>query len=162
MPEEEYVKYLEFLQKIISRMNSNSFMIKRWTITIVSGFIALAAKSGNIYYLLSAVIPAFMFWLLDSYYLHMERKYRKLYENVIIKYSNNDDSLHMFELNIPNDIENEEHYIDALKSKTEGWLYGTTIGLLLVIVGIVVIPKIMCLFAIFIIFMIMYLFLVKH
>ncbi len=44
---ERKIKHLEFIQIVISRMNSNSFLIKGWTITLMSALFALAAKDTN-------------------------------------------------------------------------------------------------------------------
>lgn len=74
------LKYLEFIQAIITRMNSNSFMLKGWGITLVSALFALAAKDTNPLYVLVAYIPLPAFWLLDGFYLSQERQYRDLYK----------------------------------------------------------------------------------
>lgn len=79
---EEKLKYLEFIQGVITRMNSNSFSIKTWMITILSAFLALYANSSNELYLLIAACPTLLFWLFDTYYLAMERQYRNLYNEV--------------------------------------------------------------------------------
>lgn len=72
-------KHFDYLQAIITRMNTNSFMIKGWTVTIVSALLALAASTKNTLYLQIAVLPVLMFWILDSFYLVQERKFRILY-----------------------------------------------------------------------------------
>jgi len=77
---EAKLKYLEFIQAIITRMNSNSFMLKGWCITLVSALFALAAKDTNPLYVLVAYIPLPSFWLLDGFYLSQERQYRDLYK----------------------------------------------------------------------------------
>jgi len=58
-------KHLEFIQNIITRMNANSFMIKGWTITLVSALFALAAKDANMNYVLISYIVLPVFWILD-------------------------------------------------------------------------------------------------
>ena len=47
---EQKMKHLEFIQNVITRMNSNSFLIKGWAITLVSALFALAANGSNIHY----------------------------------------------------------------------------------------------------------------
>lgn len=79
---DEKIKHLEFIQIIITRMNTNSFQIKGWNITIVSAFLAVFASNGNEYLLITAILPPLMFWFLDSYYLMMERRFRGLYADV--------------------------------------------------------------------------------
>jgi len=78
----EEMKHLEFIQNIITRMNTNSFQIKGWTVTLVSALLALFASTKNDYFVLAAIFPAVVLWLLDSYYLMQERKFRGLYDDV--------------------------------------------------------------------------------
>jgi len=81
---ESKLKHLEFVQGVITRMNSNSFSMKGWMITIVAGFLAIfaAGKELNEIFLFVAVAPTLLFWLLDTYYLQLEKKYRLLYDEV--------------------------------------------------------------------------------
>jgi len=77
---EEKLKHLEFIQSVITRMNSNSFLIKGWTVTLVSAVFALAAKDTNPSFVLIAYIPIPMFWGLDAFFLSQERQYRALFD----------------------------------------------------------------------------------
>lgn len=79
---ENKIKHLEMIQVVINRMASNSFMIKGWSVAIVSALFALAAKEANYRFVLIGYFAVFMFWILDGYYLYQERLFRKLYENV--------------------------------------------------------------------------------
>ena len=80
--EPEKLKHLEFIQNIITRMNTNSFQIKGWAITIVSATLALYASTKNECFIIVGVVPALIFWFLDAYYLTQERKFRGLYNDV--------------------------------------------------------------------------------
>ena len=80
---EAKLKHLEMIQAIINRMASNSFLFKGWSISIIAGLTAFAAKDANKYLLGVSAIAAVMFWLVDAYYLMLERAFRKLYEEVI-------------------------------------------------------------------------------
>jgi hypothetical protein len=75
-------KHLEFTQGVINRMGQNSFLIKGWTVTLVSALFALAAKDSNQKFVIVAYFPTVVFWLLDSYYLYQERLFRKVYDDV--------------------------------------------------------------------------------
>jgi hypothetical protein len=75
-------KHLEFIQNTINRMASNLFLLKGWTVTLIAALFALAAKESKPFYFLLAYFPAFMFWLLDGYFLSQERRFRSLYEHV--------------------------------------------------------------------------------
>jgi hypothetical protein len=78
-------KHLDFIQDVITRMNSNSFLIKGWTITLVSALFALAAKDANVNYVLVSYIVIPVFWVLDGFYISRERQYRDLYAVVATK-----------------------------------------------------------------------------
>lgn len=62
---EEKLKHLEFIQNTITRMASNSFMLKGWRITIIAALIALSIKESDFRLYLAAVIPTIMFWILS-------------------------------------------------------------------------------------------------
>ena len=79
---DEKLKHLEFIQNVITRMNTNSFQIKGWTVFIVSAILAVYASTKNYYFLLSGIFPTLIFWFLDTYYLTQERKFRGLYNDV--------------------------------------------------------------------------------
>jgi hypothetical protein len=78
----EQIKHLEFIQGVITRMNSNSFQMKGWMVAIVSALLAIYASTQNNRFALVAVIPTLLFWGLDAYYLQQERKFRGLYNDV--------------------------------------------------------------------------------
>jgi hypothetical protein len=79
------LKHLEFIQNIITRMNSNSFLIKGWSITLVSALFALAAKDANVNYVLVTYVVIPVFWILDGFFIATERKFRDLYKEVAEK-----------------------------------------------------------------------------
>ena len=79
---ENKLKHLEFIQNIITRMNTNSFQIKGMSITITAALLALTASDYNISYISIVYFALFVFWGLDAYYLSQEKGYRKLYEEV--------------------------------------------------------------------------------
>ena len=79
---EDKRKHLEFIENTITRMNTNSFIIKGWVITLVSALFALAAKDVNRLYLSIAYVPIPMFWIIDGFHLSKERQFRELYEKV--------------------------------------------------------------------------------
>jgi len=80
---EKDIKHLEFIQNIISRMNTNSFQIKGLTIAIVSAQLAFYASEKNPDFILISIFPLILFWFLDSYYLTQERKFRGLYNDLL-------------------------------------------------------------------------------
>ncbi len=79
---EDKLKHLEFAQGVINRMGQNSFLIKGWTVTLISALFALAAKDSNQKFIIVAYFPTIIFWLLDSYFLYQERLFRKVYTHI--------------------------------------------------------------------------------
>lgn len=74
--------HLQFLQTTIGRMAQNSFSLKAWAVTLVSGMFVLAAHQSNLLVVLLGYFPLCAFWVLDAYYLRQERLFRKLYDKV--------------------------------------------------------------------------------
>ena len=75
-------KHLEFIQAVISRTAGNSFLIRGWSVTLVSALFALAAKDADGRFVVISYFPCIMFWCLDAYFLSQERKFRSLYDAV--------------------------------------------------------------------------------
>lgn len=123
------IKHLEFLQNIITRMNSNSFLIKGWTITIISALLALSSKEANInfIYILFVVIPSF--WILDGFYLSQERQYRALYNLVCSK----TDDVIDFNMDVSGFNKGNRTWLCSILSKTLIYFYGISLGTVLTI-----------------------------
>jgi hypothetical protein len=79
------LKHLEFIQAVISRMATNSFLFKGWAITIAAGLAAFAAVESRTALLVLALASTVMFWGLDGYYLWLERCFIKLHNEVAAK-----------------------------------------------------------------------------
>ena len=79
-------EHLEMIQNIISRMNSNSFTLKGMVVLIVTACFGIYTANTNInaIILLLPIIPIIIVCLLDMYYLLLERKFRYLYDDVIL------------------------------------------------------------------------------
>jgi len=75
-------KHLELIQAVITRMAGNSFLIRGWSVTLVSALFALAAKDADRAFVVVSYFPCLMFWCLDAFYLAQERKFRSLYDSV--------------------------------------------------------------------------------
>ena len=76
--------HLLMIQEIINRMARNSFAIKGWAIGIMIAVYAFAGESTHKAVLIT-LIPLIVFWILDAYYLMLERKFRALYDDVRLK-----------------------------------------------------------------------------
>lgn len=123
------LKHLEFIQSVITRMNSNSFLIKGWMITLVSALFALAAKDANIHYVLITYIVTPIFWFLDGFFLSQERQYRELYDVVRQK------ALDTIDFSMNASIYNKERntWFRSIFSKTLFPFYGITLTVTLVV-----------------------------
>lgn len=76
--------HLSFLQSIITRMAENSFKCKGWAITICSAILVLFIQNdvkNNMIWI--TVIPMSMFFVLDSYYLALEKHFRDKYNELV-------------------------------------------------------------------------------
>lgn len=118
---ENKLKYLEFLQNVITRMNGNSFLIKGWTITLVSALFALAAKDANLKFAIISYIVIPVFWSLDGFYLSTERQYRALYCQVALIKKDEDIN---FCMNASNFESEDRTWFRASFSKTLLLFYG--------------------------------------
>ncbi len=74
--------HLEIIQGVINRLSHNSFLLKGWSVVLVSAMFALAAKDSQLMFVYLAYFPAIAFWCLDGYFLRQERLFRKLYDRV--------------------------------------------------------------------------------
>lgn len=79
---EAKLKHLEFIQSVIARMSTSSFLFKGWAITIAGALAAFAAVDSKWGLLAIAIISTVLFWGLDGYYLWLERCFIKLHETV--------------------------------------------------------------------------------
>jgi len=129
---EAKIRHLEMVQGIITRMATNSFLLKGWAVTLVAGIFMLAIKDSNPLYFLITLIPTILFWFLDSYYLQLERKYRILYNKIRLEKPDL-----TFVLSVPKSCqEDKTNYRQSLLSKTEMGFY-VPFAILVLIVTII-------------------------
>lgn len=76
------IAHLGFIQAIISRMASNAFAIKGWSVSITAAIVAAGIALKSIPIILVALIPVVTFIVLDSYFFLQEKNFRKLYDTV--------------------------------------------------------------------------------
>lgn len=77
-------KHLDYIHNTINRMSTNSFIVKGWLITLISAIFVLSDKTTNQDYLFISLLTIPVFWYLNAFFLKIERKYRKLYDDVRI------------------------------------------------------------------------------
>ena len=99
-------------------MGQNAFQAKAWCITVVAAvLIFYLGKDASGQHLICTIIACAvtaLFCLLDSYYLYLERGYRKLYQYAA-------------------GLESISQYLKALFSISTGLFYGAIILLLIVL-----------------------------
>ncbi|HDZ9392165.1 TPA: hypothetical protein RUZ63_003394 [Vibrio cholerae] len=126
------LKHLEMIQGVINRMAGNSFLLKGWSVTLVSALFALAAKDANQYFIYLAYFPCVVFWSLDGYFLWQERMYRKLYQNVT---KVNEDKID-FSLNAEAFKSEVSTWLETCFSVTLRMFHGTIFGVIVLIMFI--------------------------
>jgi len=123
------LKHLEFIQEAIKRMAGNSFLLRGWSITLVIAIITLASQTYKPIYFWIALFITVVFWLLDSYYLFQERRFRCLYELVRVK----DPSSIDFSMTLPKNHCANCSWFSAAKSPIFTVFYGLITLILIVI-----------------------------
>ena len=129
--DQEKIKHLEFIQNIITRMNTNSFQIKTFGITIISALLVIYASNKNEMFIIISIIATSLFWFLDTYYLQQERKFRGVYNN--ISGLKKDIDIKNFEMPIHKFTGGDYNYFKVLISKTIFFFYGFIILILAVL-----------------------------
>jgi len=130
---ENKLKHLDFLQLVITRMNVNSFLLKGWAVTLVSALFAFAARDTNIKYVIITYLSTPIFWLLDGYYLSLERQYRELYDVVRKKDEIDID----FDLNARPYNKGKNMWLPSVLSATLITFYGILLIITLVIMFVI-------------------------
>jgi hypothetical protein len=126
-------KHLEFIQLVITRMNVNSFLLKGWSVTLVAALFAFATKDSDISYVIITYISTPIFWLLDAYYLSLERQYRGLYNSVKNKEEKNID----FDMNAKPFDKGKDSWLSSIFSVTLLFFYGGLTAITLIIMYVI-------------------------
>ena len=131
---ESKLKHLELIQGVINRMAGNSFLLKGWSVTLVSALFALAAKDSNQFFIYLAYFPCVAFWGLDGYFLWQERMYRKLYKNVTEKAPDSID----FDMNAKKFESDVDSWFSICFSVTLRMFHGVIFGVIVLTMVIIV------------------------
>lgn len=79
---DQRIKHLELIQAVISRLGTDSFLVKGWSATLVAAFVGFAIDKDEWGLAIAGVVPAILFWMLDAYFLRAERLFRELFDAV--------------------------------------------------------------------------------
>ena len=127
--------HLAMIQGVVNRLAQDSFLLKGWSVVLVSALFALAANSSNQYFVYLAYFPAIAFWILDGYFLWQERLFRALYDKVrVLNEDDIDFSMDTTELKADNKSRSE-----AIFSKTLLIFHGTIIGSIVIVMVMAII-----------------------
>ena len=80
--DENTIAYLQMIQMTVDRMSTTSAIFKGFCATIITGISAVSFTEINKWILLLAILPVICFFVLDVYYLQLERRFRALYNSV--------------------------------------------------------------------------------
>lgn len=115
------LKFLEFIQNIITRMNANSFQIKAMCVAVISVLFAVYAANGNKTIIYVSLISLILCCFLDMYYLWQEKRFRALYDEVLQENSKIQD----FDLGaFVNYHKGFDSYLKVFLSAVICWFYG--------------------------------------
>jgi len=96
--------HVRILQDVIKRMASNSASCKTWCITIIAAILVLAIDNTQPSTILVGLLVAFLFFLLDAYYLSLERDFREKYNRFVRNLHDDKANVsEVYDLAIPND-----------------------------------------------------------
>lgn len=75
--------HLQMYQSIIARMASNSSAVKTWCVTLVAALLVLVSERDSEISIFITFIPIALFFILDTYYLSMEKRFRSAYNDFV-------------------------------------------------------------------------------
>ena len=127
---EDKRKHLEMIQAVISRMGSNSFLFKGWSITIIAAVATFAGSDNNPVLMLIPVVSTILFWAIDAYYLMLERAFRRLYEKV----ADTDPKKIDFSMTPAREYIGFKNWVKTLKTTILSLFYGVVLILLIFLI----------------------------
>jgi len=122
------VKSLDFVQAIITRLGTNSFTIKGWSIALATAIFAFTAKESHPRYAALAFLPAVVFWVLDAYYMSLEHAYRDVYNQL----ANPNSSRDAYDLA---ETTSQSYFIEKLFSPSMSFVHAVPILVAIFIIG---------------------------
>lgn len=125
--EESKIKHLEMIQAVVTRMGGNLFLLKGWSTTLIVGLVAIIGKDLNMKNLMFSFVILFVFWILDGYFLSLERCFRALYDDVRQKSEQDID----FSMSIGSFRNGRNTWIRSIASKTLLIFYGSLFAAML-------------------------------
>lgn len=84
MPDDKHytdqrIKHLEMIQAVVARLANEAALIRGWSLTVAAAFYAYSAEAGSWAVAIVGIVAVAVFWGLNTYYLHTERRFRCLF-----------------------------------------------------------------------------------
>lgn len=135
-------KQIDLIQDCIKRMASNSFLVKGWSVGLLTIAMVLL-KEIHFYGVLLIISPIMFLWYLDAFFLYTEKKYRKRYEKLLESVEANnfsDEYLNFYSLDPKNfkleeddTKDNIDYIVDMMLSPTLKAFYGSIVIFTLIV-----------------------------
>ena len=74
--------HLQLVQGVVTRLATNSFLVKGWSLTVASALFGFGATRSEKPLVGLGLFVAAVFMMLDAYYLSLERAFRDLYDAI--------------------------------------------------------------------------------
>jgi len=129
---EKKLKHLELIQGVVNRLSTNSFLLKGWSVVLVSALFALSAPKADVNFIFLAYFPAFIFWGLDAYFLWQERMFRDLYNKV------REQRPEEIDFSMDAKSASDETWWCAFKSLTISLFHGVLVGAIVIVMFIII------------------------
>lgn len=144
-PDREDVRaHLAMMLDVVTRMAENSRACKTWAVTLVAAILVVVARFGTTKgetaldadAVWIALGPAILFWILDSYYLALERWFRSRYNDFVAElHANRLEPSDVFNIAPPADVIGQT--IRSLWRFVNMVFYGTTVGMIIVVFAVI-------------------------
>ena len=120
-----YGDYFKIIQNVINRMARTSFLIKAWEITLIATIIVLTINFANVLVFGTLIGITLIFWVLDSYYLWLEKAYRCLYDSKVEAYNDetNRETIVLFDMDYTQFRNLVKKVPKLMMSRSEGLFY---------------------------------------
>lgn len=117
------------IQAVVNRMSVNSFLLKGWSVILVSALFALAAAESEKSFVYLTYFPAFAFWILDGYFLWQERLFRTLFDKIRTL----DETEIDFSMDTSGVVNQVDSWRETMFSKTLLIFHGIVIGTIVIV-----------------------------
>lgn len=124
------IEHLKMIQNIITRLSGNLFILKGWSVTLIVALLAvMVQQTKSVYYVFSFCV-LFIFWILDGYFLSMEKCFRSLFDEVRkIKDDNEID----FSMDFKKYCNGNNTWFKSMISKTLLIFYGVLLAVMVIV-----------------------------